>query len=117
MRTYKELRWILRGLSGLIILFSLLMFFGENNFGQNPEKPITSNEILQFSILGTGLIGLALAWKWELIGGIISLVPFIVLSIIYPAILESLLILVWPRTAILFILLWALSRKSSVKPR
>ena len=114
-KSYKELRWILRGLSGLIIVFSLFMFIGETFFGEKTGEPLTSNAILQLSIAGIGLIGLGLAWKWELIGGIIALVPFVVLAIINPIVLESPLMLIWPLTAILFIVLWALSRNSTVK--
>ena len=79
-KSYKELRWILRGLSGLIIVFSLLMFIGETYFGENPGKPLANIAILQLSIAGIGLIGLGLAWVWELIGGIIALVPFFCVS-------------------------------------
>jgi hypothetical protein len=93
------------------------MFIGETFFGENPSKSLSNRAIKGLSIAGLGLIGLGIAWKWELIGGIIALVPFIVLSIIYPAILESPLMLVWPLTAMLFILLWALSRNSTVKNR
>ena len=114
-KSYKELRWILRGLSGLIIVFFLLMFIGENFFGEKTEEPLTNNAILQLSIAGVGLIGLGLAWKWELIGGIITLVAFIVLAIINPIVLESPLMLIWPLTAILFIVLWALSRNTTLK--
>ncbi len=34
-KSYKELRWILRGLSGLLIIFFLFMFIGETFFGEN----------------------------------------------------------------------------------
>ena len=41
---YKVLRWILRGLSGLIIVFLLLMFIGETG------EFLSNNAILQLSI-------------------------------------------------------------------
>jgi len=114
-KSYKELRWVLRGLGGFIIVFLLLMFIGETFFGENPGKPLTTNAILQLSVMGVGLIGLGLSWKWELIGGIIALVPFVVLAIINPIVLESPLMFIWPLTAILFIVLWAISRKTTVR--
>lgn len=117
MGAYKELRWILRGLSGIIIAFSIFMFVGESNFGETPGKSFTINEIMQLSPMGIGLIGLILAWKWELIGGTIALVPFIVLAIIEPTILQAPVMFVWPLTAILFIVLWALSRTTATKNR
>ncbi len=115
-KSYKELRWILRGLSGLIIAFFLLMFIGESLNSESSE-PMSANSILQLSVMGIGLIGLGLAWKWELIGGIIALVTFIVLAIINPTVLQSSLLLIYPATAILFIVLWAISRNTTVKKK
>jgi len=113
--SYKELRWILRGLSGLIIIFSIMMFIGESNFGENPGKPLSNSSIIGLSIAGIGLLGLGLAWKWELLGGIIGLIPFFVLAIMDPTILQSPLMLIWPLTAILFIVYWFLNKKTTVK--
>ena len=106
----KILRWVLRVLSGLMIVFLLLMFIGETS-----GEPSTTNSILQLSVTGLGLIGLGLAWKWELIGGIISMVAFILLAIINPIVLQSSLVLIWPLTAILFIVLWTISRNTTEK--
>jgi hypothetical protein len=113
-KPYNELRRGLRILSGLMIVFFLIMFIGETFFGENPGKPLTSDAILQISVLGVGLIGLGFAWKWELSGGIIALLSFIVLAIINPDVLESIVIF-WPITAIGYIVLWALSRNSAVR--
>ena len=110
-KPYKELRWILRGLSGLIIVFSVLMFIGETWFGENPEATLSNNAILQLSVTGIGLIGLGLAWKWELTGGIISLAAYIAVGIINHEVLSATIVLIWPATAILFIVLWAVSRR------
>ena len=109
-KSIKIFRWILRALSGLIIVFFLLMFIGETFFGENPGEPLTTNAILQLSVSGVGLIGLGLAWKWELIGGIIALVPFVVVAIINPLILLPSPVYIWPFTAVLFIVLWAIGR-------
>ncbi|MFA6837750.1 MAG: hypothetical protein WCR12_02740 [Dysgonamonadaceae bacterium] len=87
------------------------MFIGEAFFGENPGKPISSNAILQLSAMGFGLIGLGLAWKWELIGGIIGLAAFVVLVFINPNVIHPSLLFVVPITAILFIVLWAFNRK------
>ncbi len=105
----KIFRWILRILSGVIILFSLIMFIGENS------GDLSTNAILQLSISGIGLIGLGLAWKWELTGGIISLVAYLVLTIINPRVLDFSLVYFWPAIAILFIVLWAINRSATVK--
>jgi len=111
-KSHNELRWVLRGLSGLIIAFLLFMFIGETWFGENTGEPLTHNAILQFSITGIGLIGLGLAWKWELTGGIIALAAFAVLAIINPTVLNPSLLLIFPANAILFIVLSAISRNT-----
>ncbi|MHA7832659.1 MAG: DUF7670 domain-containing protein [Flagellimonas sp.] len=98
----KKIRWIVRGLSGLLIAFSLLMFIGETFF-EDTGGPLTSNAILQLSIAGVGLIGLALAWKWELMGGLVALISFVVLAILNPRILQMPLMFVWPANAVFFI--------------
>jgi hypothetical protein len=113
-KLYKVLRWVLRGFSGLIIGFSLFFFIGETFF-EEAGDPMTINVILQLSIAGMGLAGLGLAWKWELMGGIISLVSFGVLAIINPVVLKFPLLFVWPLLAILFLVLGAISRNSAVK--
>ncbi len=77
---------------------------------------LTNNEIIQLTILGAGLIGLGLAWKWELIGGIITLVCFVVLAGINPTVLQGgPFMFIMPGTAILFIVLWEINRKTIVK--
>lgn len=112
---FKLFHWILRGLSGAIILFSLYMFIGETFFGNRPGNPLSANAILQLSVVGLGLIGLGLAWKWELVGGIISIFAFILLAIINPIVIDDSLILIWPVTAILFIVLWANRRYAAAR--
>ena len=109
----KILRWTLRVLSGVIILFSLIWFIG--TIGDYSEDPMSTNAIIQLSITGIGLIGLGLAWKWELTGGIIALVAYLVLAIINSRVLGFSLVYFWPAIAILFIVLWAISRMANVK--
>ncbi|HKL89800.1 MAG TPA: hypothetical protein VJ880_01325 [Allomuricauda sp.] len=111
-KKYKKLRWVIRGLSGLLVGFSLLMFIGETFFEESTSESLTSNAILQLSVAAVGLIGLGAAWKWELIGGIIALAFFILLAIINPKVLEMPLMYVWPVNALLFILLWVLNKNS-----
>ena len=108
-KSYKVLRWILRGLSGLIIIFFLLMFIGES------LASMSANSVLQLSVMGIGLIGLGLAWKWELTGGIIALATYVGLAIINPATLQFPLLLLYPATAILYIVLWRIDRNKILK--
>ena len=111
-KSYKELHWILRGLSGLFIAGFVI---GENSSAPLINNALTNNVILQLSVAGVGMIGLGIAWKWELIGGIVALVAFIGLIILNPSLLDYGLYLIWPITAILFIVLWALRRNRTEK--
>ena len=115
MDSFKTFRWVLRVISALMILFSLLMFIGETFFEENSNEPLTANSILQLSVAGIGLIGLGVAWKWELMGGIISFAAFIVLVIINPMVLGFYILLIWPITALMFIFLWAISKAESLQ--
>jgi hypothetical protein len=67
------------------------------------------------SFAGLGLIGLGLAWKWELIGGIIALVAFIVIGAMEPTLFITPFVYIYPVTAILFIMLWAKNRNINTK--
>ncbi len=114
-KQYNTFRWILRVLSGLIIVFSLFMFIGETLIDEETAGPLTNNAILQLSLAGLGLTGLGLAWKWELTGGIIALVAYFVLAIINYSVLGFPLLYIWPLTAILFIALGAISKSAAAK--
>ncbi len=111
-KSIKIFRWVLRVLSGIFILFFLVMFIGETLDSTNS---LSTNSIIQLSLGGIGLIGLGLAWKWELTGGIIALAAYFVLAIVNPDTLQFSLLLLYPATAILFIVLWAISRNTIFK--
>ncbi|MBN2636423.1 MAG: hypothetical protein JXR61_09140 [Prolixibacteraceae bacterium] len=110
----KIFRWILRVFSGLLIAFFLLMFIGES-LSSKSSDPMSTNSILQLLLMAIGLTGLGLAWKWELTGGSIALAAFIGLGIINPTTLKVILLLLYPVTAALFIVLWAISKKKALK--
>ena len=113
----KIFRWTLRILSAIFIVFFLMMFIGETFFQDEAfkPKPMSANSILQVLIIAISLVGLALAWKWELWGGILSLVAFAALAIVNPNVLDFPLLLIYPVTAILFIVIWVIDRGSVVK--
>ena len=68
-------RWIARILAAFMILITIVLFLGEEVFDKSPGTgesiPII---MIVFGILMLG--GLGLAFKWELIGGLISLAGF-----------------------------------------
>ena len=111
-KSYKELHWIIRGLSGLFIAGFVI---GESSSAPLINNTLTNNAILQLTIAGIGMIGLGIAWKWELIGGIVALVAFTGLIILNPSLLDYGLYFIWPFTAILSIVLWTLRRNRTEK--
>jgi hypothetical protein len=115
-KSNKELWWTTRILSGLIIAFSIFMFIGYRLRPESGEpSPLNTSDMIGFSLVGTGFIGLLSALKWELIGGIISLIAFFGSAIIFPLILIPSPMYIWPVTAALFIVLWKRNKTAALK--
>jgi len=93
------------------------MFIGETFFQDEAFKlkPMSTNSILQVLLFVVSMIGLVLAWKWELWGGVLTLVALAALAFVNPNILNFPLLLIYPATALLFIVLWAIDRGSVEK--
>jgi hypothetical protein len=111
----KVLRWTARILSALFIAFFLILFIGES---MEPLKngtffkPISMYDKIHLSLMGLIMIGLGIAWKWELAGGIISVTAFIIITSIHRSLIYS------PMTfyllnGLLFLLVWWIDRKNS----
>ena len=80
-RSDRILRWIARIWSLPAILFLL----GEIIFPHGGDEPVPFLEWLALGLLVTAVLGLALAWRWEVLGGSVSIFAitgsFIILSI------------------------------------
>jgi hypothetical protein len=77
----KTIRWTARLLSIFFIFLTLGFFLGEVM-----TEPQTKGSLPFINIL-VGILmlgGLALAWKWELYGGLISLIGFLGVIIVIP---------------------------------
>ena len=108
-RAIRVIRWTARILSVLFVAFCLLMFIGESlESRQRPDSPpLTTDAAVQLAIAGISLLGLLLAWKWELAGGIIALAAYGVDGLInYGAFVMFPVAIV----AILFLTCWWMSR-------
>ena len=113
-KTMKTLRIIARVMSAIIIGFSLIMFIGETieSNKRGTAEPLTMYTIVQLILFGIVLLGLALAWKWELLGGILSVLAIIGIFIVNPsAILWPMFI--FPANAILFIAVAYMSKEAN----
>ena len=62
---------------------------------------------MELAVGGLGLLGLALAWKWELFGAIFAMVAFLALGFINPTVVKYPLLYIYPFSALLFVVLWA----------
>jgi len=114
--TMKTLRIVARVMSALIVGFALIMFIGESmeSAKRGTSGPMTFYTIIQLILFAIGLIGLVLAWKWESIGGIVSLLAFITIFIVNPAALLWPMF-IFPANAILFIVVGYHDRLSDKK--
>lgn len=103
-------RWSARGLSALILLF--WGFFIVANFvgdAERSSRPLNFNDYAVMTTLGLSLTGLAVAWKWERAGGLLTLAATLL------CVLVNWRVIVFPGTLIpvaacLFLLSWWMNR-------
>jgi len=75
-------KWTVRIIALIIILFGLPFYFGYGNplpFAK-PEYDIFDN--IWLSAFPLIFIGLAIGWKWEKIGGYLIIIPIIIASMV-----------------------------------
>jgi hypothetical protein len=101
--TINVFRWIARILAAFMILITIVFFLGEEVFDKSPGpgEPIPVIMII-LSILMLG--GLGFAFKWELIGGITSLIGFIGIILSNPNSASMPMFYLFALPAVLFIL-------------
>lgn len=94
----------------LVLMVSFVIvyiFFPEHSYSfTNLEQ----NQLVTILVAALIFIGLALAWKWELIGAMISLIGFIGVGILYPYMLTMPIVYFFPLAAILFIISWWMTK-------
>ncbi len=106
------IRWSARGLAVLIILF-FAMFILAHLVGdkKSDSDGFTPDETLMFAAVAMMLLGLIGAWKWELIGGLVTVAGYLLFAEV-----EGKLILPWPFllcliNGLLFLVSWVFHRK------
>ncbi len=118
----KIIRWTARIVGTLIAVLTLFIGIGEllEGRGKPGSNSFDTILIITFIIWGLGLVGLLIAlWK-EGIGGIISLLCFIIFNILAatnpnPESRYSLVLLVFMIPSVLYLCYWWLARESSNK--
>ena len=114
------IRWAARIIGTLMVAFTLIFFIGSMLEGRNKPGPgLDTYTIITFVVWGMGLAGLILAiWKPG-IGGLISLLSFIVFNILVaintnPDSSYTVVLLIFLLPSFLFLLFWWF-KKSSIK--
>lgn len=110
----KVIRIIARVWAVLGIAFLLFMILG-HIFGSEPQQVNGMNDVLSLAFFPTGvLIGLLLAWRWDGLGGIITIASMIGLYILRPDLTFDLFTLALAVPGVLFLVYWLLNRQPKV---
>ena len=106
--------WILRVLACVLLLFFLFKFFGIllGTFQTGNYKPLSTYHPFELMMIFTGGVGLGLALKWELAGGIIALAAYVILGAM--GAYNTVILLLYPLTSVLFIIEWWLNRRLKI---
>jgi hypothetical protein len=113
-RTVKTVRWIARILSVLIILFWGIFIVGsflESIRGGRPSGPLSIHDRMGLTLMFVWLLGLALAWKWELAGAALTLTAILIQAFFVNWRVVAGFGMLLPITALLFLLCWWMGRQ------
>jgi hypothetical protein len=114
-RTLKIIRWIRRGWSILILVTVLLIIFmppADQN--QGVANPVRLIEIFELGSYGLSVLGLVLAWRWEMPGAVIAILGVVGHDVVfvidkgYWMVGNFIVVLVFVIPAILFLVCWGL---------
>jgi hypothetical protein len=114
-KTVITIRWIARILSVLIILFWGYMIAG-HLIGTEAQasRPLVASDSAQVAMMLLWLVGLALAWRWELVGAVIALMGALIGALLNPKAAGLGVVPAVP--ALLFLFCWWRSRVSRHTP-
>ena len=104
----RSIMWIARILGLLLILLTLFFAIGEGVTEHHPNAVPTP--IINYIVGALMLGGLGLAWKWEFIGALISLIGFVGVIIVNPHSLTHPMMFLFAVPSILFLIHWRVSK-------
>ena len=114
-RNIKIIRWIARILSILVFVITLSILFTPDPYA---TEPVPAEDWFMLSLWGVAILGLVIAWRWEFVGGIITIATMFIRELAWIILkgpwMASFLI-VWlfvVPPAILFLGAWRLERKA-----
>jgi hypothetical protein len=115
-RSVKILRWIARIWSIPVFVFVLLRIFTPDPYASG--EPIPAEDWFLLILWGVAVLGLLVAWRWELVGGIITIAIMFIRELAWLILKGAWLVnflIVWAflvPPAILFLVAWGLERKT-----
>ncbi|MBN2550311.1 MAG: hypothetical protein JXB15_14195 [Anaerolineales bacterium] len=113
-RSAKILRWIARIWSLPVFALALLQISAPD---PNITQPVPAEDMILLSLWGVAILGLLVAWRWELVGGLITIATMFMRELVWVMLkggwlvnfLIAWLLIVPP--AVLFLIAWRLERK------
>jgi hypothetical protein len=114
-RSIKIIRWIARIWSILVFVVALLIIFSPDPYA---TEPVPVADWFLLSLWGVAILGLLVAWRWELVGGIITIATMFIRELTWIILKGHWLVnflIVWlfvVPPAILFLVAWGLERKA-----
>ena len=106
-------RWTARVFSGLIVLFFGFFLIAHAIGDQGrPTRPLMWNDYVMLTTIVIALVGLLLAWNWELAGAAVTLIAIAVCAAVNWRVLVFPGALI-PVTAVLYMISWWMSRSSA----
>ncbi len=107
------IRWIARIWGSLILafllFFLLLHIFGNDESGEGFRSATEIITFICFPI--SAIVGLGLAWKWEGLGGLITVLGMIIFGILRPEMIINIFTIAILIPGLLFIIYWFLLKK------
>ncbi|HMO64939.1 MAG TPA: hypothetical protein PKE47_06910 [Verrucomicrobiota bacterium] len=115
-RTASALRWTARSLSLLVLAFWGFFLAAHllGDAGQS-SRPLAVRDAAQIAAMLLGLAGLALAWRYELAGAVVTLASAAVAACLNPRAMTGLAALPLV-AALLFLIAWRIGRAASPQP-
>lgn len=114
-RSVKSIRWTARIWSVLVFVVALLVIFIPDPYA---TEPVPVADWFLLSLWGVAILGLLVAWRWELLGGIITIATMFIRELAWVILKGEWLVnflLFWLFVippAILFLVAWGLERKA-----
>ncbi|MFZ2097261.1 MAG: hypothetical protein WAV05_11560 [Anaerolineales bacterium] len=118
-RSVKIIRWIARIWSIPVLVGALFILFIPDS---NVTEPVPVADWFLLSLWGIAILGLLIAWRWELIGGIITVTTMFIREVAWVILKGPWLVnflIVWAFVlppALLFLIAWRLERKAREAP-